>query len=57
MDQKRISHDIENDIARLKVMHDIAKEKKFDLIPKDELEKDLQSTLEDLKEKFALLLQ
>ena len=57
MELKRISHDIQNDISRLKIMHDIAKDKKFDLIPQDELEKDLEETLKDLKEKFSLLLQ
>ena len=56
MDTKKLSHDIQNAISRLKIMHDIAKDEKFDLIPKDELKKDLAETLEDLKKNFEILL-
>jgi hypothetical protein len=57
MDQKKISHDIQNSISRLKIMHDLAKENNFEMISKEELTKDLEETLQDLKENFKLLLQ
>lgn len=57
MDSKKVSHDIQNAISRLKIMHDLAKENNFEMISKEELVKDLDETLKELKENFALLIQ
>lgn len=56
MDNKKLSHDIKNAISRLEIMHDIAREKKFDMIPKEEIQKDFAETIEDLKKNFEILL-
>jgi len=56
MDSKKISHDIQNAISRLEIMHDLAREKKFDLISKQELSQDLDDTLQDLKKNFESLI-
>jgi hypothetical protein len=57
MDSKKVSHDIQNAISRLKIMHDLVKENNFEMISKEELTKDLEETLKELKENFALLIQ
>ena len=56
MDSKKISHDIQNAISRLEIMHDLAREKKFDMISKKELIQDLDDTLQDLKKNFESLI-
>lgn len=56
MDSKKISHEIQNAISRLEIMHDLAREKKFDLISKQELSQDLDDTLQDLKKNFESLI-
>lgn len=56
MDSKKISHDIQNAISRLEIMHDLAREKKFDLISKQELSQDLDDTLQELKKNFESLI-
>ncbi len=56
MDQKKTSHDIQNAISRLKIMHDLAIDKKFEMISKEELAKDLKDTLRELEENFKKLL-
>lgn len=53
----KISHEILNHIERLKIMHEIAKEKNFQDISKEELVNDLDETLEKLKDNFKELLQ
>lgn len=56
MDSKKISHEIQNAISRLEIMHDLAREKKFDLISKQELSQDLDDTLQELKKNFESLI-
>jgi hypothetical protein len=52
MDKKHISHDILNLLERLRIMHDILKDKKFDHIPKDEVMVDLKEALKLLDQRF-----
>lgn len=56
-DTKQLSHDILNALERLRIMHDLAKGKKFEMISKEELTSDLKETLEKLQQDFASLLQ
>jgi hypothetical protein len=57
MDRRQLSHDILNILERLRIMHDLAFEAKFDDVSKDELSSDFQESLESLEEKFKDLLQ
>lgn len=52
MDKSKLSHDILNILERLRIMHDLIKEKNFQHIPKDELLKDLSENLDLLKKNF-----
>lgn len=56
-DSRQVSHDIMNALERLRIMHDLVKDKKFEMISKEEITGDLQETLEKLKKDFDLLLQ
>lgn len=55
MDKAKLSHDILNILERLRIMHDLIKEKNYEHIPKDELINDLNENLELLKKNFATL--
>jgi len=55
--KRQLSHDILNLLERIRIMHDLAFEAKFDDISKEELSSDLQESLESLEEKFKELLQ
>ena len=57
MGKRKLSHDIINLLERIRIMHDLALESKFDDISKEELSSDLQESLELLEEKFKDLLQ
>lgn len=57
MDNQKLSHDILNILERLRIMHDLMKEKNFEHIPKDELLNDLQENLDLLKKNFEKLSQ
>ena len=57
MDKRQLSHDILNYIERLRIMHDMARDQKYDLISKEELVNDLDETLSQIEEKFKELLQ
>jgi hypothetical protein len=57
MDNQKLSHDILNILERLRIMHDLIKEKNFEHIPKEELLNDLQENLELLKNNFEKLSQ
>ena len=41
MDNRQLSHDILNILERLRIMHDLIKDKNYEHIPKDELLTDL----------------
>lgn len=57
MDRKKIlSHDILNSIERLRIMHDLARDQNFSVIPKEELEQDLAENLKKLERDFKELL-
>lgn len=56
MDKRQLSHDILNMIERLKIMHDLAKDQNFSMIPKAEMLEDLQDTLQKLDKDFKELL-
>ncbi len=55
MHKHQISHDILNILERLRIMHDLIKEKNFEHIPQDELMEDLKTNLEELKKNFEKL--
>jgi hypothetical protein len=55
--EKQLSHDILNLIERLRIMHDIVKDKKFNQISEEEFFQDLDETLKDLKTHFEQLAQ
>lgn len=57
MDKAKLSHDILNILERLRIMHDLIKEKNFEHIPKEELLSDLQENLDLLKTNFDKLSQ
>ncbi|MBA2404957.1 MAG: hypothetical protein H0V66_09320 [Bdellovibrionales bacterium] len=57
MDNRQLSHDILNILERLRIMHDLIKDKNYEHIPKDELLTDLNENLEALKKKFDILAQ
>ena len=57
MDKSKLSHDILNILERLRIMHDLIKEKNFEHIPKEELLSDLQENLDLLKLNFEKLSQ
>ena len=56
-DSRQLSHDILNTLERLRIMHDLAKDKNFETISKDELKNDLNESLNKLKDDFDQLLQ
>ncbi len=56
MDSRKLSHDILNSIERLRIMHDLIKDRNYAAIPKDELVKDLEDELKKLDENFKKLL-
>jgi hypothetical protein len=56
MDSRKLSHDILNSLERLRIMHDLIKSQNYSVIPKDEMEKDLEDELKKLDENFRLLL-
>ena len=55
MDKKHLSHDILNLLERLRIMHEILRDKKFEEIPKDEVLLDLKESLKVLDERFSQL--
>lgn len=57
MDEKKVSHDILNILERLRIMHDLIRDKNFEHIPKEELLQDLSENLEQLKIKFEAFSQ
>jgi hypothetical protein len=57
MNPNLISHDILNILERLRIMHDLLKDKSFEHIPKEELMADLAENLESLKKNFDQLAQ
>jgi hypothetical protein len=57
MDKRQLSHDILNYIERLRIMHDMARDQKYELISKEELIHDLDATLSQIEEKFKKMLQ
>ena len=57
MDKRQLSHDILNILERLRIMHDLIKDKNYDHIPKDELITDLNENLVLLKKLFEALAQ
>jgi hypothetical protein len=57
MDNRQLSHDILNILERLRIMHDLIKDKNYEHIPKDELLTDLNENLELLRKKFDILSQ
>ena len=56
-DSRQVSHDIMNALERLRIMHDLIKEKRFESISKEEITGDLKETLEKLEKDFEILLQ
>ena len=57
MDRRQISHDILNILERLRIMHDLARDKNFEVITESELKNDLKENLDQLKKDFEKLLQ
>jgi len=57
MDNRQLSHDILNILERLRIMHDLIKDKNYEHIPKDELLTDLNENLDMLKKHFETLAQ
>jgi hypothetical protein len=55
-DARKLSHDILNMLERLRIMHDLAREKNYSSISKEELSSDLAQTLRKLEEDFRKLL-
>ncbi len=55
MNKSHLSHDILNLLARLRIMHDVLKDKKYDQIPKEEVMEDLEQSLKQLEVKFKEL--
>jgi carotenoid cleavage dioxygenase-like enzyme len=56
-DSRQISHDIMNALERLRIMHDLVKAQKYEMISKEEITVDLKETLEKLQKDFDTLLQ
>ena len=52
---RQLSHDILNALERLRIMHDLLKEKNFKAISEAELKQDLKDTLEKLFKDFEQL--
>jgi hypothetical protein len=57
MDNRQLSHDILNILERLRIMHDLIKDKNYEHIPKNELLTDLNEDLDLLRKKFDILSQ
>ncbi len=57
MDKRQLSHDIQNMLERLRIMHDLAYDQNYGVISKDELKEDLKDTLEKLDRDFKELIQ
>jgi galactitol-specific phosphotransferase system IIB component len=56
MDNRKITHDIMNALERLRIMHDLARDQNFSVIPKEEVKADLIETIQKLKEDFSKLI-
>jgi hypothetical protein len=57
MDRDKISHEILNLLERLRVMHDLAKNKNYSVVKKEELVCDLSETLKEIENHFQSLIQ
>lgn len=55
MSEAKTSHDIQNAIERLRIMHDLLLGGNFSDISKDEIKSDLQKTLKEIEENFEKL--
>lgn len=55
--KKDLSHDILNMLERLRIMHDLAKDQKFEEISKEEIREDLVETIKIIEISFKELLQ
>jgi len=56
MDTKKVSHDIQNALSRLKIMFELAQDQQFEMISKEELLHDLGETLKELETNFQELI-
>lgn len=55
-DKRRLSHDILNAVERIRIMHDLVKDKNFEMISLEEIQKDFDETLKKLKSDFEKLV-
>lgn len=57
MSNRKVSHDILNILERLKIMHDLIKDKNFSDISEEEIKNDLKESLKKLETDFEELFQ
>ncbi|MGE3609221.1 MAG: hypothetical protein AB7I27_06500 [Bacteriovoracaceae bacterium] len=57
MNNRHLSHDILNILERLRIMHDLIKDKNYSVISEEEMRQDLDDSLKKLKEDFEKLFQ
>jgi len=57
MNKDLLSHEILNILERLRIMHDLLREQNFSHISKEELQSDLSTNLDLLKNHFEKLAQ
>jgi hypothetical protein len=57
MNKDLLSHEILNILERLRIMHDLLREKNFSHISKQEIQSDLTTNLDLLKKHFEKLAQ
>ena len=55
--KRQLSHDILNALERLRIMHDLVRDKNFAMISETEIEKDLKLTLSKLADDFQQLFK
>jgi hypothetical protein len=55
-DRRQLSHDILNILERFRIMHDLARDKNFENISKEELLVDLKDSLAELEKNFDELI-
>lgn len=51
MDREQ-SHTILNELSKLQIMHDLLKDKRFEVIPREQIIKDALESLDKIKEAF-----
>lgn len=55
-DKRHLSHDILNALERLQIMHDLIRDKNYQMISLEEIQNDLKETLDKMEKDYQSLI-